>query len=119
MIENHEEKTIWPPPPMQWQQCKFVILFKSLLYPYSDNNIHDLLVYCRKYWPKKTILPNLHTLEDHAADFIERSLPDHGVYGEHGAESIDKIFRLLQRTYCSMQTATIRLQSMLKKNILD
>ena len=35
--------------------------------------------------------------EDHAADFIESSSPDHGVYGEHGAESIDKIFRFLQR----------------------
>ena len=58
-------------------------------------------------------------LEDHPADFIESSSPDHGVYGELGAESIDKIFRLLQRTYCSMQTATISLQSMLKKNIID
>ena len=58
-------------------------------------------------------------LEDHAADFIESSSADHGVYGEHGAESIDKIFRLLQRTYCSMQPATIRLQSLLKKNIKD
>ena len=37
-------------------------------------------------------------LADHAADFIERSSPDHGVYGEHGAESIHKIFRGLQRT---------------------
>ena len=56
-------------------------------------------------------------LEGHAADFIETwSSPGHGV---HGAESIHKIFRLLQRTYCSMQTATIRLQSMLKKNIVD
>ena len=54
-------------------------------------------------------------LKDHAADFIERSSPGHGVYREHGAEPIHKIFRLLQRTYCSMQPATIRLQSMLKK----
>ena len=55
-------------------------------------------------------------LEDHAADFIERSSPGHGVYGEHGAEFIHKIFRLLQSTYCSMQPATIRLQSMLKEH---
>ena len=41
---------------------------------------------------------------------------DHGVYGEHGAESIHKIFRLLQRTYCSMQPATRSLQSMLREN---
>ena len=54
-------------------------------------------------------------LEDHAANFIERSLSGHGVYGDHGAKSIHKILRLMQRTYCSMQPATIRLQSMLKK----
>ena len=55
-------------------------------------------------------------LEDHAADFIERSLPGHVVYGEHGAESIHKIFKLLQRTYCSiMQLATIHLQEYAKK----
>ena len=82
--------------------------------------MHDLLVYCRKHWPKETITPNLHMLQDHAADFIERSSLGHGVYGEHGAESIHKIIKLLQRTYCSiMQPATIRLQSMLKKNIKE
>ena len=59
-------------------------------------------------------------LEDHTVNLIESSSPDHddGVYGEHGAESIHKIFRLLQRTYCSMQPVMIRLQSMLKKNII-
>ena len=56
-------------------------------------------------------------LKDHAVDFIERSAPDHGVYGEHGAESIHKIFRLLQRTYCSVQPATISLQGMLKRTL--
>ena len=54
-------------------------------------------------------------LIDHAAEFIERSSPGDGVYREHGAESIHKIFRLLQRTYYSMKPATISLQSMLKK----
>ena len=59
-------------------------------------------------------------LEDHAADFIERSSTGHGVYRDHGAESIHKIFKLLQRIYCSIkQPATIRLHSMLKKNIID
>ena len=39
---------------------------------------------------KETIPTILHMLEDHAADFIERSSPGSGdgVYGEHGAESI-------------------------------
>ena len=55
-------------------------------------------------------------LEDHAADFIETWSTGHGVYGEHGAESIHTVFNLLQRTYCSMQPATRRLQSMLKEH---
>ena len=56
-------------------------------------------------------------LEDHAEDFLESlSSPGHGVYGERGAEFIHKIFRLLQSTYCSMQPATIRLQSMPKEH---
>ena len=54
-------------------------------------------------------------LEDHAGDFIETWSTGHGVYGEHGAESIHKVFNLLQRTYCSMQPATRHLQSMLKE----
>ena len=67
---------------------------------------------------KENVPPNLHMLKDHAADFIGTwSSPGHGVYGEQGAESIHKILRLLQRAYCSMQPATIHLQSMLKKNI--
>ena len=40
----------------------------------------------------------------------------HGVYGEHGAESIHKVFNLLQRTYCSIKPATRHLQSMLKEH---
>ena len=48
--------------------------------------------------------------------FIETLLsPGHGVYGEQGAEFIHKIFKLLHRTYCSMQPVTTRLQGMLKE----
>ena len=55
-------------------------------------------------------------LEDHAADFTETWSTGHGSYGEHGAESIHKVFSLLQRTYCSMQPTTRRLQNMLKEH---
>ena len=70
-----------------------------------------------KNWPNESILPNLHKFEDHVADFIE-TWPSsiHGLYGKHGAESIHKIFKLQQKSYCSMQPATIRLQSMLKEH---
>ena len=38
------------------------------------------------------------------------------VYGERGAESIHKIFRLWERTYCSIQPATTRLSGMQKEH---
>ena len=58
---------------------------------------HQLQVYCRKNWPKETISPNLHMLEDNAADFIGTWSSSGDVYGDQGAESIHKIFSLLQR----------------------
>ena len=51
-----------------------------------------------------------------AADVIETWSTDHGVYGDHGAESIHKIFNLLQRTHCSMKPARRRLEKMLKEH---
>ena len=58
-------------------------------------------------------------IEDHAADFIGSwTSPGHGIHGEQGVGYIHKIFRLLQRVYCSMQPATIHLQGILKKNII-
>ena len=55
-------------------------------------------------------------LEDHAADLIRTWSTGHGVYGEHGVESIHKVFNLLHQTYCPMQPATRRLRSMLKEH---
>ena len=57
---------------------------------------HDLLVYFYENWPKETIPPKLHMLKDHAVDLIETWSTGHGVYGEDDAESIHKVFNLLQ-----------------------
>ena len=68
-----------------------------MIYYYYDsgNNIHDLLVYFHENRPKETIPPKLHMLKDHSADFIETCSTGHGVYGEHGAESIHEVFNSL------------------------
>ena len=92
------------------------VLAKIWFYYDSGKNIHDLLVYFQENWPKETIPPNLNMCKDHAADFIETWSSVHGVYREHGAESIHKIFMLLQRTYCTKQPATRHLQGMLKEH---
>ena len=52
----------------------------------------------------------------HAVDVIETWSIRHGVYADHGAETIHKVFNLLQRTYYSMKPARRRVQSMLKEH---
>ena len=54
-------------------------------------------------------------LKGHVPNFIGTCSTGLGVYGEHGTESIHKVFNLLQRTYCSTQPAMRRLQSMVKE----
>ena len=63
-----------------------------------------------------TILPKLHLLEDHPADFMERWSTGHGIYGKQGAEPIHKVFNILKRTYSSIQPASKRLQSMMNEH---
>ena len=52
----------------------------------------------------------------HAVDVIETWSVRHGVYGDHGAKTIHKVFNLLPRTYYSMKPARRRVQSMLKEH---
>ena len=55
-------------------------------------------------------------LEDHATDFVEKWKTGFGMYGEQGGESIHNEFNQLKITYCRMQTASRRLQSMLQEH---
>ena len=83
----------------------------------SGNDVNDLPCFFRQHWPNDTIPPELHLLEDHAADFMERWSTGHGIYGEQGAESIHKVFNILRRTYSSIQPASKRLESMMNEHL--
>ena len=83
----------------------------------SGIDVNDLLWFFHQHWPNDTIPPKLHLLEDHAADFMERWSTGHGIYDEHGAESIHKVFNILRRTYSSIQPASKRLESMMNEHL--
>ena len=68
--------------------------------------------YCRE-WPNGSIPPKLHMLEDHATDFVENRKTGFGMYSEQGGESIHNEFNQFKTTYCQMQPASKRLESML------
>ena len=53
----------------------FVLYFLELA-------IVDLMQYFRKTWPKESITPKLHLLENHAVDFIRKWGIGFGMYGE-------------------------------------
>ena len=55
-------------------------------------------------------------LENHAADFVEKWKTGFGMYGEQGGESIHNEFNKLKITYCWMQPASRRLESMLQEH---
>ena len=55
-------------------------------------------------------------LEDHATDFVEKWKTGFGMYGEQGGESIHNEFNQLKITYCQMQPASRRLESMLQEH---
>ena len=55
-------------------------------------------------------------LEDHATDFVENWKTGFGMYGEQGGESIHNKFNHLKITYCQIQPASRRLESMLQEH---
>ena len=72
--------------------------------------------YYRIEWPNGSIPSKLYMLEDHATDFVQKWKTEFGMYGEHGGESIHNEFNQLKITYCRIQPASRRLQSMLQEH---
>ena len=48
--------------------------------------IDDFIEYYRTEWLNRSIPPNLHTLEDHAIDFVEKGMSGFAMHGEQGAD---------------------------------
>lgn len=53
----------------------------------------------RKEYPKATILPKMHLLEDHMADWLRQHHLATGLMGEQGAESIHAHIHKLEADY--------------------
>ena len=73
--------------------------------------------YYRTEWPNGSIPPKLHMLEDHATDFVEKWKTGFGMmYFEQGGESFHNEFNQFKTTYCRMQSASERFESMLQEH---
>ena len=74
--------------------------------------------YLRQEWPKESITPKLHLLEDHAVDFIKKWGAGFGLYGEQGAESLHANFNRMKIAYSGVHPPTKRLQAMMKEHYM-
>ena len=54
----------------------------------ADSNIRSVMHHYRESFPKASILPKMHILEDHVVPWIEKWRVGTGLMGEQGAESI-------------------------------
>ena len=81
------------------------ILFDIYIYFYPENTIDEFMEYFAQSGLMEVFLQNF--------DFVEKRKTGFGMYGEQGGESIHNEFNQLKITYCPMQPASRRLESML------
>lgn len=64
----------------------------------------------RDRYPKATILPKMHLLEDHMVDWLRQYHLGPGIMGEQGAESIHAHLNRLETTYGGVRNQLDRLK---------
>lgn len=74
--------------------------------------------YYRETFPKQTVLPKMHMLEEHVVPWLRRWHIGFGLMGEQGAESIHAYFNGLGRTYQGIPDRVTRLKRMMQEHLL-
>ena len=74
--------------------------------------------YYRDSFPKATVTPKLHMLEDHVVPLLQRRHGGFGLMGEQGAESIYEYFNSLGRTYHSTRGPVLSLNTMMREHLV-
>lgn len=67
----------------------------------------------RDSFPKATVTPKLHMLEDHVVSFLRKWKVGFGFMSEQGAESIHQRFNNIRQSYINMPNPVQRLMAML------
>jgi hypothetical protein len=84
-------------------------------FTYTELDIEEFLKFYRSQfpkdtYPKATILPKFHLLEDHMVDWLKRFHLGAGLMGEQGAESIHAHLNRLEKTYANIPNSVDRLR---------
>ena len=77
-----------------------------------DLDIKEFLKYYRENFPRASILPKMHLLEDHMVDWLRQFHMAPGIMGEQGAESVHAHLNDLVRSYATMPNKLERLKQL-------
>ncbi len=95
----------------------FLSILKGLLY--IEKKIKDFMKFYRDNFPKASILPKMHILEDHVVPWMRRWRMGSGIMGEQGAESIHAHLMRLERTYQGILNEVDRLLYIFQEQALE
>ena len=73
--------------------------------------------YCEKF-PKASVLPKMHMLEEHVIPWLEKCRVGFGLLGEQGVESVHAHFNNLGRTFRSVREEMARLERLMREHLL-
>lgn len=76
------------------------------------------MTYYRERFPRATVLPKMHILDEHVVHWLEKWRVGLGFMGEQGAESIHAYFNSLKRTYQAIPNEVERLRCMMNEHFL-
>ena len=77
------------------------------------------MMFYRKNFPRATITPKLHMLEDHVLPWMNQWHVGFGCMGEQGAESLHANFNNTERSYINMKNKVDRLKRVLENHHLQ
>ena len=83
-----------------------------------DTSIEELFTYYRDTFPKETITPKLHMLEDHVCTFLSKWGASFGLYDEQGMESLHASMNKLIRSFLCMPNKKEQLTSVMKEHYM-
>ena len=75
--------------------------------------------YYRQHFPRATVLPKMHILEDHTVTWLRTWGIGAGLMGEQGAESVHAHFANLERVYASIPNPLQRLARIMNEHQLE
>ncbi len=89
------------------------------LFHLTECDIKDFMEFYRKQFPRATILPKLHIMEEHVVPWVKRWCVGAGLMGEQGAKSIHAHFKRLERIHLGIPNDVDRLKFITKERQLE